>query len=265
MTNQTVSTAVLLAAGRGSRRFPITKVIDKAMMPIGNRPVIDYVVEQCVEAGIKKLVFVVSTDDSLIKKYYGEAVVIEEEYPWLGKTGSVSCVYVTQVVDESHYGTGAAVEAVKDAVGDGAFITLAADGFIYGAKDSIIKEMINLYSDNDDISTVITGLMVTADDAKSYATIDYAGDEKLARLNEKPTDLEDGKSYPCNVSYYLFSQDIFARIEALEPVKGEYLITDAINALAIENKVGVIPVEGHYMDSGQLTAWVHANHMILQA
>lgn len=264
MTTHTVSTAVLLAAGRGSRRFPITKVIDKAMLPIGNRPVIDYAVEQCVEAGISRIVFVISTDDSLIKKYYGTELVIEEEYPWMNTTGVVKCEYITQVVDENRYGTGAAVEIVKDAVGDTPFIAIAADGFIYGAKDSIIKEMIDLY-DAGDISTVITGLLVTADDAKAYATIDYLEDGKLARLNEKPTDLEDGKSYPCNVSYYLFSNDIFTHIEALEPVKGEYLITDAVNALAAEKKVGVLPVEGHYMDSGQLTAWVHANHILLQA
>lgn len=256
------STAVILAAGRGGRRLPITRVIDKAMLPIGNRPVVDYVVEQCAEAGIERIVFVISTRDSLLKKYYSNQIDIAEEYPWLQLKGKITCDYVVQLVSDTSYGTAAALESVENVIAEECFIVVPADGFIDGSEASVMSKMIDAYVNDDGLDGVLAGLTMPANEAIVHSTIGHSGDGKLTLLNEKPTNLDQSKSYPVNLSYYLLPRGIFDDIRELHPAGGEYRLTDAVNKLAERTRIDVVPVEGNYLDAGQLMAWVSANQHI---
>ncbi len=256
--------AVILAAGKGTRRLPVTRAIDKAMLPIGNRPVVDYVVEQAVVAGITRLVFVISEPDSLIKKYYTGSFSTVQEYPWLNIDKVVACEYIIQP-SNGRYGTAAALDCAKDAVKkENSFIMVPADGFIYSNPPDAMKSIVEEYVQDKDAVAVLGGLKTTSAEASLYSTIDYREDGSLMRLNEKPKDLDPTQEYLSNVSYYVFEPAIFDYISHLTPVNGEYLLTDTVSELAISHNVSVVPVEGKYLDSGQLEAWVQSNIFMLK-
>src|SRR5690349_8132591 len=82
----TCNKAIIMMAGYGTRRLPITKALEKYMLPIGNRPVIDYIVEDCLKAGITEFIFVVGEEFDQLKRYYGQNQILEEYLEIKGKT-----------------------------------------------------------------------------------------------------------------------------------------------------------------------------------
>jgi UTP--glucose-1-phosphate uridylyltransferase len=257
--------AVILAAGKGSRRLPVTRAVDKAMLPIANRPVVDYVVEQAACAGVERIIFVISDPGSLIKKYYETAIDTKREYPWLDLDTMIHCEYVIQPADDM-YGTAVALACVRNEIADeDSFIVVPADGFIYTETASVLKDVVSAYVQDNDASAALAGLKTNADEASLYSTIDYSQDTNaLKGLNEKPTNLDPTKTYLSNVSYYVLPPTIFDYISGLAPVRGEYLLTDAVTEFAQAQKVAVLPVEGRYLDSGQLKVWVESNVFMLK-
>lgn len=255
-----VTTAIILAAGRGSRRLPITRTVDKAMLPMGNRPTVDYVVEECVKAGVRRLVFVVSSQDTLIKKYYGDSFMLEHEYAWLQLSEEVLCEYIVQD-DALGYGTAAALKAVEKYVDDEQFIVMPADGFIY-SDFPVMSQLVESYKSDSRSYGVLAGLLVSASDASLYSTISYDHHKNLTNLVEKPQNLDGAKNYSANVSYYILHRSIFDVLRTTHEVNGEFYLTDAIVALAKNAPVKVVPIEGTYLDSGQLRAWVNANNIL---
>lgn len=245
----TVDTAVIMAAGRGSRRAPITRAIDKAMIPIGNRPTIDYVVEQCAYAGVRSIIVTVNDHDTTIKRYYQDEVDIAEEYPWLNLSGKMTFTYVTQDGIDA-YGTGAAMLAVEPHV-RGRFFVLASDAFFDDIAS--VKNMI----DKGRGGPSVLGLMVRGHEARNYGVIEQDEKGYLRRLREKPDDLRTDIKHPCYMSYALLDDTIFETLHATELENNELYLTTAIQDW--DKPVAVVPTDAAYMDNGRLQPWIQAN------
>lgn len=259
-----VKTAIIMAAGNGSRRMPLTRAIDKAMIPIGNRPTIDYVVEQCAEADIERIVFVVSSPDTLIKRYYEDGLEIADEYPWLNKTGRISTEYVVQDMEAYGYGSGSAVACAQASLADeDAFAVLAADGFIYGSDKPVVKTLIEAYESDGNVAGSVAGFEVSDAEVKYYSLIKHTDDMLMTDLIEKPDIQPVGKLVPANVSYYVLSRDVFDIITHLAAHNGEYYLTDAVLGLAQQKGIKVAPIQGLFLDSGRVEPWLEANKHIV--
>lgn len=257
-------TAVILAAGRGSRRLPITRVIDKAMLPLGNRPTIDYVVEQIVSVGITKIIFIVTNSNSLIKEFYGQTINSKDHYPWLKIDSLVSCEYLLQPINDEYYGTAAALNSTSNHINHNeCFLVLPADGFIYNGGP-ILDKLIKSYLNSSKSHSALVGLSCNSDEIQHYSSISASKDNLLISLIEKPTKIDKSKRYLANISYYIFEWPIFEYIEQTQPVSNEYRLTDTLNILAKDTNILVLPADGEYLDSGQLKTWQKANDIIIK-
>jgi UTP--glucose-1-phosphate uridylyltransferase len=256
----TIETAVILTAGNGTRRLPITRVIEKVMLPVGNRPTVDYAVEQCLAAGIRRLVFIVSRDDSQVRQYYGDTIDVAAEYPWLEQAGTIKVMYVVQR-PEYGYGSGSGLKSAREALASVArFVVIAGDAFLACQTNPVA----GLLAGCGDAEGALVGLEVPASDVRHYGILTARGGY-LRDLQEKPESLAKGQLPLANVSYYVLSQAIFGLLDEVRQTGGEYYLTDAVLALAVRQKVAVVPVVGRYLDSGQVDKWLAANQYVLDS
>jgi len=260
---KTIDTALILTAGNGTRRLPITRVIDKVMLPIGNRPAVDYVVEQCAAAGIRRIVFVVQRQGSQISQYYGKAIDISQEYPWLNMEGQIAISYVVHDQAKLGYGTAPAVLCARQLLADTEqFIVVAGDGFLHGSAQNPLSMLI---AGCNDVDSALLGLQIPAEEASNFGILAVDKDHQLVNLSERPAELPAGWQPLANISYYAFSQAIFPELEAVKSVGGEYRLTDAILSLSGQSPVRVVPIEGEFLDSGLAHKWVAANQRVLDS
>lgn len=260
--NQKPIKAVILAAGRGTRRLPVVRVIDKAMLPIVNRPVIDYVVEQAVRAGVREIAVVVSDENTLIKRYYGDKIVIEHEYPWLNIEREVTFVYPVQEASD-RYGTGVALDAARTFVEhEDSFLVLMADGFVYNDGLNPLNLLIE-GCDKYRAPAGLLGLRLFGERAQKVSTIDLKDGAYLHALREKPEGLEPSQLYLTNISNYLLNPEIFTVLANLPAHNNEYYLTDAVELYARDHKVFVAPVDGEFCDAGNPQDWHKANNLFL--
>lgn len=260
--NSHPKTAVILAAGKGTRRLPITRVIDKAMLPIGNRPTIDYVVEQIASTGVDKIIFVINNNKSQIKQFYGYTITISEYYPWLNDTSKINCEYIIQSNSDSYYGTAAALNTVRNLLNkNDNFIVLPADGFIYNGKLALNQLIESFTSTNCDAALI--GLKCDSKTIRHYSSALVSEYSLLTSLIEKPTNLDNTKHYLGNISYYIFKYSIFKYIDKTQPISGEYRLTDTLDISTKDINTLVLPINGKYLDSGQLITWQEANNLII--
>lgn len=255
-----IDTAVILTAGNGTRRLPITRVVEKVMLPIGNRPTVDYAVEQCVAAGLKRIVFVTSTEASQVQQYYGDHLTLATEYPWLGLSGEVELMYVPQ---RSAYGYGSAsgVRSARQLVGNAPrFVVVAGDGFVAAEVNPVAALLTGCGTGQ----AALLGLEVPVADISHYGII-TAQNGHMVDFQEKPERLRDDQVPLANVSYYVLPQAVFGLLDGLTQTGGEYYLTDAVLALARETDLAVIAVAGRYLDSGQVDKWLAANQYVLAA
>ncbi len=243
--------------------MPITRVIDKVMLPIGNRPTVDYVVEYCLAAGIRNIIFVVQRLHSQIEQYYGTKINIAETYPHLKTAGPAYVTYTVHDQNTLGYGTAPAVYCTQKLLqGVQRFVVIAGDAFIYNTSTNPIQALIR---SNRDTNEVLLGIQIAPQDVTNFGILAVDDNQHLVNLVERPDSLPHGWKPLANISHYLFSQAIFPELEAVQPSpNGEYLITDAILALARRTGVTVVPTHGLYLDSGNLKAWVAANQFILE-
>ena len=253
-----IDTAVILTAGSGTRRLPITRVIEKVMLPIGNRPTVDYAVEQCVAAGLRRLVFVVSSEESQVAQYYGERIDIASEYPWLKRKGQIQVLYSVQR-SEYGYGSAAGVRSAQEALaGTARFVVVAGDGFVAGDDNPVVT----LLGGCREKQGALLGLEVPESDVHHYGII-TAEHGHLAGLVEKPEQLAAGQLPLANVSYYVLPETVFEMLDEVKLTGSEYYLTDAVLALAGRGEVAVVPTSGVYLDSGQVDKWLAANQYIM--
>ncbi len=180
--------AIITAGGWGTRRLPITKVIDKSMLPVGNRPIVDYVVEVCLKAGITEIIFVVSEGSSQLQSYYGHNKALEDYLEKNGKDDELKQIlppkevtfkYVEQP-NNNKYGTAIPISlAVQNYdFSDGA-VVLMGDDFVYHKDDQ--GEVLRLIEEASGESSLL-GVEVDSERTQIYGVHDVSKDGLLKSI-----------------------------------------------------------------------------------
>lgn len=266
-----ITKAIIPVAGWGTRRLPITKTIEKCMLPIGNRPLVDYVVQDCLAAGITELIFVVGEDSTQLEDYYRSNIKLNDYLKRNGKTDKLDVVAPLKgvnlhfIVQPSYgkYGTAVPVALASDYVEpDESVVVLMGDDFIYNADaTSEIKRLIEATPEGE------CGLLaahVPRESVGKYGVIECDAVGNYIRMVDQPSP-EDAPSDLINISKYVLTKEVIDTAAHLEPAhNGEYQLPDAINQHVSKGGiVKVVPAHGEYLDGGSVEGWLHANNVVL--
>lgn len=269
--------AIILVAGYGTRRLPVTKAIEKSMLPILNRPVVDYVVEDCIKAGITDIYFVVNKDAVQIRNYYGRNIVLEEYLAAHKKQRLASSVlppkqatfhYVEQdTASDAPYGTAVPVMLCREFINPGEhFLVLTGDDFVFNADGSSeIKRLMKAAGSK----SAMLGVEVPETMVSNYGVIashEVDGHLVYDAIQEKPS-IEEAESNLINISKYVLPAAFYEYLDKIMQSQpnpsGEYYIIDALNAFAQDgNEICVMRAQGEYLDSGTVENWLYANQYI---
>jgi UTP--glucose-1-phosphate uridylyltransferase len=262
--------AIITAGGWGTRRLPITKAIDKSMLPIGNRPIVDYVVEDCLKAGITEIIFIVSEGSSQLQSYYGRNKALEDYLRDNGKDdelkqvlplGGITFHYVEQP-NNNKYGTAIPISLAvkKHDLKDGA-VVLMGDDFVYHEDGQ--SEVAKLIEEAGQESSLL-GVEVDIKRTHIYGVHRVSKEGNLQSIVEKPK-AGTAPSNLINISKYVMSQKLLNYIVTYceEDIDGEYMITEPINRYCKDGGIiKVVHATGQYLDGGTLEGWLEANRTV---
>ena len=271
-----ISKAIIPVAGWGTRRLPITKIIEKSMLPVGNRPLVDYSVQELIEAGVKDIYMVVSNvEPCQVRAFYQDNLALNLYLRERGKEDKlekaktlpddVTIHYVAQD-PSAKYGTAVPVAlAVEEYNINEPVLVFMGDDFVWnpGGKSSAESLLESVKNENESALLAIDG---------PYEALLNGGaltieDERVVKITEKPTPEQvTGLS---SVSKYVLSPAMLKEIveyvhtHDFGPTDQEYMITDPF-ATYIE-KGGIMRaarMQGEYLDGGTVEGWVHANIVV---
>ena len=274
---QKITKAIIPVAGWGTRRLPITKVIEKSMLPVGNRPLVDYSVQELIEAGVTDIYMVVSnTEPCQVREFYSDNIVLNDYLISRGKADRVALTktlpehvkihYIAQDAN-SKYGTAVPVAMAAEEYNlNEPVIVYMGDDFIWNPDgESAATSLINsLQSETD---SAILGVEIPKEKVDKYGVLEVQ-DGKLTNVVEKPS-VEEAPSNLINVSKYILSADLLQKIVAyvnehdFGPTDQEYMITDPIDDYIKQGQtMRVASTSGQYLDGGSVEGWVHANNVV---
>jgi UTP--glucose-1-phosphate uridylyltransferase len=252
-----IRTAVIPAAGYGTRFLPLTKAVPKEMLQLVDRPVIQYAVDEAVAAGIKRIVLVTSEGKEAMESYFSVLPALEEtlaqrKSPKLAEVQRVSrMVKIETVIQEQPLGLGHAVLCAKEAVGDEPFIVYLPDEIFRGTPTAT-QQMLAAF---DELGTSVIGVKdVALDDVERYGVV--AGDPvsdrtlRLTHTVEKPKK-DVAPSTLAIFGPYVFTPDIFECLESITSgAIGELQLTDGIDLLAQREPVHAQTLDVRRYDAG---------------
>ncbi|MCK9283771.1 MAG: UTP--glucose-1-phosphate uridylyltransferase GalU [Rhodocyclaceae bacterium] len=262
-----VTKAVFPVAGLGTRFLPATKASPKEMMPIVDKPLIQYAVEEAVAAGITDMIFVTGRSKRAIEDHFDKAYELEHELEHRGKQEllefvrnmmpkNINCIYIRQ---SEALGLGHAVLCAKPVINDEPFAVILADDLLDGTPP-VLKQMVDAY---DYYHCSVLGVQeVPREDTKSYgivATRPLAErTEQITAIVEKPKP-EDAPSNLAVVGRYVLKPRIFHHLENVKPGSGgEIQLTDGIAALLAEEQVLAYRYQGTRYDCGSKLGYLQA-------
>lgn len=262
---QQVRAAVFPVAGRGTRFLPATKASPKEMLPIVDKPLIQYAVEEAIAAGATKLVFVTGSSKRAIEDHFDVDSELEQALTDSGKDellrsiqdivpAGVSCIYIRQ---GQPLGLGHAVLCARPAVGDEPFFVHLADDLIAGSP-GCLSQMAAEYKDHN--GSVVAVETVPPENTSSYGivAIDAADRGRITEIVEKPNP-EDAPSNSAVVGRYLLTAEIFDKLETIgKGAGGEIQLTDGIAALLEESPVYAYAFSGTRYDCGSKLGYLQA-------
>ncbi len=265
---QRVKKAVFPVAGLGTRFLPATKASPKEMLPIVDKPLIQYAVEEAVEAGIEALIFITGRNKSSISNHFDTAYELEVELDKRGKSEMlqvvrsiipehVSCIFIRQAMP---LGLGHAVLCAKPVVGDEPFAVLLADDMIDNDGPGCMQQMVDIYAQNG--CSILGTEMVEPDKTGSYGIVDVGGDDgSIASVNaivEKPEPAV-APSNQAVVGRYVLTPRVFHYLEETRAgASDEIQLTDAIASLLQEEQVLAYQFQGRRYDCGSKLGYLQA-------
>ena len=261
-----VKKAVILAGGMGTRFLPITKSMPKEMLPVINKPALQYISEEVELSGIKSLGIVINDDKEAVKRYFRPAPKLEAILEKNGKTDFLKAVRdicnieVEFILQKEALGSADAVACTRDYVGDDAFALLNGDDVMY-SKAPVTKQLCDCFDKYG--KTVIGVQPVPRELIVKYGVINIKGNEGrtyfMDKIIEKPRP-EEICSDLASLGRYVITDSIFKVIETLKPAKnGEYQLTDALNILAGRGEAVAYDFEAHRFDLGSKIGYMEAN------
>ncbi len=268
-----VRKAVIPAAGFGTRFLPVTKAIPKEMLPIIDKPVIHYVVEEAINSGIEDIIFITGRGKVDIENYFDHSYELEDQLRKTGKqellkeiekiSNLANIIYIRQ---KEPLGLGHAVLRAKDVVGDEPFALLLPD-VLGDEKVLYTKKIIEAYQEKG--KSIIGTKETTRENISKYGALSYEEGGDIFKLNnviEKPAP-DEAPSNRYIFGRYIFTPAIFACLEKTKPAQnGEIMLTDAILDLIKSEGVYGKMLEGTDFDTGdklgylQAMAWYGLRH-----
>ncbi len=268
-----ITKAIIPVAGYGTRRLPITKTIEKCMLPVGNRPIIDYLIQDCIKAGITDFYIVVSPGSTQIKDYYTPNQKLNEYLKINGKEDRLPEILPKDKDIKMHfieqdpnakYGTAIPVALAANQINqDESVLVLMGDDFLYDKEGhNDIGKMINQAGTN----SVLLGVKIPQEDVEKYGVIELDAENNFRQIVEKPKPTE-APSNLINVSKYVLNYPAIQKIVQYaerDDVEGEYYITVPLNDyVKAGHKMKVVVAEGQFLDGGSVEGWLHANQVVL--
>ena len=266
MKKNTVRKAIIPAAGLGTRFLPATKAQAKEMLPIVDKPILQYIIEEAIESGIEEILIVTGRNKKCIEDHFDRSVELELELENKGKKEMLDMVQNISNMVNIHYirqkepkGLGHAVYCAKSFIGDEPFAVLLGDDIV-GAETPCLKQMINAY---DKYKTTILGVQeVAKENVNKYGILDVKHIEdrvyKVKDMVEKPA-VEDTPSNIAILGRYIITPEIFNILENQEPGKGgEIQLTDSLQTLAKKEAIYAYNFEGRRYDVGDKLGFLEA-------
>jgi UTP--glucose-1-phosphate uridylyltransferase len=261
--------AVFPVAGMGTRFLPATKASAKEMLPVVDKPLIQYAVQEAVSAGAEELIFITGRSKNSIMDHFDKAYELEAELAAKGKTKlletvqevlppGVTCIFIRQA---EALGLGHAVLCAWPAVGDEDFCVILADDLIDGKLRPCLAQMQRVYQEYG--TSVIATQRVPKSEISGYGVVDVnpvgPGLGEIRRIVEKPK-AEDAPSDLAVVGRYILTPRIFKLLERTpRGAGGEIQLTDAISMMIQEQTVLAYEFEGTRYDCGSKLGYLKAN------
>lgn len=272
-----ISKAIIPVAGWGTRRLPITKIIEKSMLPVGNRPLVDYSVQELIKAGVKDIYMIVSNvEPCQVRAFYRDNLALNLYLKERGKEDKlekaktlpddVTIHYIAQD-PSAKYGTAVPVAmAVEEYNINEPVLVFMGDDFVWNphgksSAEALLESVKDasesaLFAIDHPYEALLNGGALTVEDGR------------VVKITEKPT--PEQVTGLTSVSKYVLSPVLLKEIvdyvnnNDFGPTEQEYMITDAFSSYI--KKGGVMRVaqtDGEYLDGGTVEGWVHANNVVL--
>ena len=267
-----ITKAIIPVAGWGTRRLPITKTIEKCMLPIGNRPLVDYVVQDCLAAGINELIFVVGENSTQLQDYYRSNITLNDYLKKKGKAVELGLVaplkdvrlhFITQP-SYGKYGSAVPVGLASEYIEEGeSALVLMGDDFIWNEDGS--SEAARLIEAASGDGAAMLGVNVPREEVSKYGVLKLSEAGEYKSIVEKPS-VDETPSTLINISKYLLPKHVIdACVDVVaNPARGEYENTDVVNQFAQNGgRINVVEAKGRYLDGGSVEGWLHANNVVL--
>ena len=265
--NNKIRKAIIPAAGLGTRFLPATKAQPKEMLPIVDKPTIQYIIEEAIASGIEEILVITGRSKKSIEDHFDRNVELEMELEKSGKTELLDLVRDISDMVDIHYirqkeprGLGHAIYCAKTFVGDEPFAILLGDDVVYNEEKPCLKQLIDCY--NEYRTSVLGVQTVPKENVSKYGIVDGKHIEgrvyKVKGLVEKPVP-EEAPSNVAILGRYIVTPRIFDILEKTKPGKGgEIQLTDALLELMSEEAMYAYDFEGRRYDVGDKLGFLEA-------
>ncbi len=263
-----VKKAIIPAAGLGTRFLPITKAVPKPMLPIVDKPNIQYIAEELKKAGIDEIIIVVSPDSEVITRHFGERAELEKRLLSDGKQKLYEIAKETRsfnvkfVVQNEPNGLAGAILCAEKYIGNDPFALLLGDEMIYNEpnEQSCVERLIDVFDKTG--KSVIATMEVFGDDVSKYGNIGIESEEdgiiKVNAIVEKPS-VSEALSNNAIIGRYVLAGGIMAKLKALKPRNNEIYLTDVLDELAEKGELLASAFSGIRYDVGDKLGFLKAN------
>ena len=259
--------AIIPAAGLGTRFLPATKAQPKEMLPIVDKPTLQYIIEECVASGIEEILIITGRNKKSIEDHFDRSVELEIELEKSGKQEMLEMVREISDMVNIHFirqkeprGLGHAILCAKTFVGNEPFAVLLGDDVVYNDEKPCLKQLIDCYGE---YKTSVLGVQtVDPNDVNKYGIVGGIHIEdrvyKVKNLVEKPS-IEESPSNVAILGRYIITPRIFEILEETKPGKGnEIQLTDALLQLVKEEAMYAYDFEGRRYDVGDKLGFLQA-------
>lgn len=258
--------AIIPAAGLGTRFLPATKAQPKEMLPIVDKPAIQYIVEEAIESGIEDIIIVTGRNKRAIEDHFDKSVELEMMLEEKGSTQLLNIVQSVSNLADVHYirqkqplGLGHAILCARKFIGDEPFAVLLGDDILQSSRPGL-KQMMDIYEQTE--TSVIAVQEVPWEDVSKYGIVSPAMNFGSYRLIEDLVEKPDRDQAPSNLAVigrYLIMPEIFGILERQEPGRGgEIQLTDALRVLNREQQMAAYLMQANRYDVGDKLGYIEA-------
>lgn len=259
--------AVIPAAGYGTRFLPATKATPKEMLPIVDKPTIQYIVEEALQSGIEEILIISGHAKRAIEDHFdtnpGLELHLQEQHKadLLNMVRSISEINIHYIRQKHMLGLGDAILCAQSFIDDEPFAVLLGDDVVYNDTNPALRQMIDVY--NDLGATILGCQNVPLEKVSSYGIVngvpvDNKDVMKVTEMIEKPS-IEEAPSQTAVLGRYIITPDVFEILKRTEPGKGgEVQLTDALNTMASREAVFAYCFQGKRYDVGDKLGFLKA-------